>query len=192
MQLIILDRDGVINQDSDAFVKNADEWVPIEGSIDAIARLSKAGFTIAVATNQSGLGRGLFNLRDLEAMHEKMNGLVHDAGGEISAVFYCPHHPDENCQCRKPKAGLIDAIESELACEARGAYLIGDSLRDLEAGISKGCQAILVKTGKGEKTWQTIEHENNPNYSNILVYPDLASAADTLIHSLNKQVKATL
>ena len=108
MKLIILDRDGVINQDSDAYVKSVDEWIPIAGSIDAIARLSRAGFTLVVATNQSGLARGLFDLDDLEAMHTKLNDLVIGAGGELSGIFYCPHGPDDGCHCRKPAAGLLD------------------------------------------------------------------------------------
>ncbi|WP_235015373.1 D-glycero-beta-D-manno-heptose 1,7-bisphosphate 7-phosphatase [Oceanicoccus sp. KOV_DT_Chl] len=134
MKLVILDRDGVINKDSDAFVKNADEWIPIDGSIKAIARLCKAGFTVVVATNQSGIGRGLFDLDALNAMHKKMHTLVEKAGGKITGVFYCPHGPDDGCACRKPKAGLINAIEQDLNTSANGAIVIGDSLRDLQAG----------------------------------------------------------
>ena len=113
MKLVILDRDGVINLDRPDFVKSADECVPIAGSIEAIARLSQAGFTVVIATNQSGLARGKFDLDDLEAMHEKITQLVEDHGGEISAIFYCPHAPEDHCKCRKPKPGLIDAIEAE-------------------------------------------------------------------------------
>ncbi len=174
----------MINQDSDNFIKNVDEWIPIEGSIEAIARLSQAGFTVVVATNQSGLGRGLFDLDDLEAMHQKMNTLVNDHGGEIAGVFYCPHHPDDACDCRKPKTGLIDAIEHELATCAKDAMIIGDSLRDLEAGLTKGCQPILVKTGKGEKTLAKINAENIPALSNLTVHNNLAEAAEALIKSL--------
>lgn len=183
MKLIILDRDGVINQDSDHFVKSADEWMPISGSIAAIARLSKAGFTVVVATNQSGLGRGLFQPADLEAMHKKMHTMVKAAGGEIAAVVYCPHHPDENCDCRKPKAGLITQIEQQLTISAKGAITIGDSLRDLQAGLKKGCIPVLVKTGKGQKTLQTIITEQQPEFHNLAVYNDLAAAADALIPS---------
>lgn len=183
MKLIILDRDGVINQDSDHFVKSADEWMPISGSIAAIARLSKAGFTVVVATNQSGLGRGLFQPDDLEAMHKKMHTMVKAAGGEIAAVFYCPHHPDENCDCRKPKAGLITQIEQQLTISAKGAITIGDSLRDLQAGLKKGCIPVLVKTGKGQKTLQTIITEQQPEFHNLAIYNDLAAAADAIIPS---------
>lgn len=184
MKLVILDRDGVINQDSDDFVKNADEWIPIEGSIAAIARLSKAGFTIVVTTNQSGLGRGLFELADLEAMHDKMNALVKQAGGKLSGIFYCPHHPDDNCDCRKPKAGLIEAVEKALNTSTKDAITIGDSLRDLEAGLTKGCIPVLVKTGKGQKTLQKIVTGQDSKFHNLAVYNNLAAAADAIIKSL--------
>lgn len=152
LKLVILDRDGVINEDSDAFVKNVDEWQPLPGSIEAIAELSRTGHTVVIATNQSGLARELFDLDDLEAMHAKMAGLVEAQGGSVAAVFYCPHGPDDGCNCRKPKSGLIDAIEAEFDTCAEGVPLVGDSLRDLEAGISKGCAPILVRTGKGRTT----------------------------------------
>ena len=181
MKLIILDRDGVINEDSDAFVKNADEWIPIDGSIAAIARLSKAGFTVVVTTNQSGLGRGLFQESDLDAMHKKMHTMVKAAGGEIAAVVYCPHHPDEGCDCRKPKAGLITQIEEQFNTSAKGAITIGDSLRDLEAGLEKGCIPLLVKTGKGQKTLQKIIAEQQSAFHNLAVYNDLAAAAKAII-----------
>ena len=181
VKLVILDRDGVINKDSDAFVKSADEWIPIEGSIAAIARLSKAGFTVVVATNQSGVGRGLFQVSDLEAMHKKMHTMVKAAGGEIKTVVYCPHHPDDNCDCRKPKAGLITQIEQQLNISAKGAITIGDSLRDLQAGLKKGCIPVLVKTGKGQKTLQTIISEQQPVFHNLAVYNNLADAANAII-----------
>lgn len=184
MPLIILDRDGVINHDSDAFVKNADEWLPIKGSIDAIARLSQAGFTVVVATNQSGLGRGLFQLSDLTAMHDKMSRLIHAAGGTLAGIFYCPHHPDEHCACRKPKAGLIDNIEQQLAISADGAIMIGDSLRDLQAGLVKGCRPVLVKTGKGEKTLTQIQSDAAITLPDLSVYNNLADAANALIDAL--------
>lgn len=180
MTLVILDRDGVINFDSDAYIKSAAEWRPIPGSLEAIARLSQAGFTVAVATNQSGLGRGLFNLDDLEAMHAKMEDMLATFGGRLAGVFYCPHHPDDLCECRKPKAGLIDAIEAELGLKAEGAVLVGDSLRDLEAGAAKGCQLILVRTGKGEKTLATLPPELQRDVS---VYDDLAAAVNHLLDS---------
>jgi len=136
--LIILDRDGVINQDSDEYVKSAEEWIPLQGSIDAIAKLYRAGFTIVIATNQSGLGRGYFDLDDLEAMHAKLNHLVNDVGAELGGIFYCPHTPDQGCHCRKPQPGLLDAIAVEFEADLTNTVIVGDSLRDLEAGIARG------------------------------------------------------
>jgi D-glycero-D-manno-heptose 1,7-bisphosphate phosphatase len=184
--LVILDRDGVINEDSDAFVKSLAEWHPLPGSIDAIARLSKSGFSVVVATNQSGLGRGIFTLDDLEAMHEHMNALVQDAGGEIAGIFYCPHTPEDDCECRKPKAGLIDAIERELGESPRGAWLIGDSQRDLEAGLARGCVPVLVLTGKGTAIRDKLAQDVSGKWRDLRVYPDLAAAADALIDSTGK------
>lgn len=191
MKLVILDRDGVINHELADFVKSAEECVPIDGSIDAMARLHQAGFTVVVATNQSGLARGKFDLDDLEAMHEKLTGLVEAAGGEISAIFYCPHAPDDNCKCRKPKPGLIDAIEAEFNISAEGAPLIGDTLRDLQAGASKGCKLLLVKTGNGLNTLAALEApaiETGgdfplPTLEQIQVFDNLAAAADYLINT---------
>lgn len=182
MSLVILDRDGVINYDSDDYIKSAAEWRPIPGSLEAIARLSQAGFTVAVATNQSGLSRGLFDLDDLEAMHAKMEELLHELGGQVAGVFYCPHRPEDQCGCRKPLAGLIDAIEAELGLSAQGAPIIGDSLRDLEAGLAKGCELILVRTGKGEKTLATLPADLQDQ---VAVFADLGAAADYLL-SRNK------
>lgn len=174
LKLVILDRDGVINQDSDAFVKSAEEWIPIPGSIEAIAELSQQGFTVVVATNQSGLARGLFDLDDLEAMHAKLAQLVEAQGGSVAAIFYCPHGPEDGCNCRKPKAGLIDAIEAEFDTSAQGVALVGDSLRDLEAGISKGCQPVLVRTGKGGKTEALLA--DHPALQATPVFDSLLSA----------------
>jgi len=177
--LVILDRDGVVNYDSDEYIKSLEEWQPLPGSIEAIARLSQCGFTVAIATNQSGLGRGLFELEDLEAIHHRINELAQAAGGELAGIFYCPHTPEDLCDCRKPKAGLIDAIERELGTPARGAWLVGDSLRDLEAGRAKGCQPVLVLTGKGERTREKIA--GDAAWSDVRIYHDLAAAADALI-----------
>jgi len=181
VKLVILDRDGVINCDSDAYVKSADEWIPIPGSIEAIADLHRAGFTITIASNQSGLARKLFDLQQLEAMHHKMITLVEAAGGQLSGIFYCPHGPEQGCDCRKPEPGLIDSIEQELQVSAAGAYLIGDSLRDLEAGLRRSCIPLLVRTGKGEKTLAQLAQHDNPALANAAVFDDLASAAHFLI-----------
>jgi len=187
MKLIILDRDGVINHDRADYVKSADECVPIDGSIDAIARLHKAGFTVVVATNQAGLAKGKFDLDDLEAMHEKITGLVEEQGAELGAIFYCPHHPDDKCKCRKPMPGMVDAIEAEFNISAEGFYFVGDSLRDMQAATTKGCKPILVKTGNGEKTLAQLADVNlqtdSPNLTpdQVQVFDDLASAADFII-----------
>lgn len=177
MKLVILDRDGVINHDSSDFIKSVDEWLPIEGSLEAIAKLSRLGFTIVIATNQSGLARGLFDLDDLEAMHSKLSEMVETRGGSIAAIFYCPHGPDDNCSCRKPKTGLVDAIEVEFDVCAEGAPFIGDSLRDLQTGLAKGCQPILVRTGKGEETLKKLANSPVEGLENTPVFDDLAAAA---------------
>lgn len=189
MKLIILDRDGVINHDRDDYVKSAAEYVPIDGSIDAIVRLNKAGFTVVVATNQSGLAREKFDLDDLEAMHEKLTGLVEEQGAELGGIFYCPHAPDDKCKCRKPMPGMLDAIEAEFNTSVESSYFIGDSLCDLQAGLIKGCKPILVKTGKGEKTraqlaepdLQTDSPQITPEQ--VQVFDNLAAAADFILAS---------
>lgn len=177
MKPVILDRDGVINQDSDAFVKSAEEWLPIPGSIDAIAKLYRHGFTIFVATNQSGLARGLLTPDDLEAIHAKMHAAVCTAGGKIERIFYCPHGPDDGCDCRKPRPGLLDQIESYCKANLTGVPCVGDSLRDLEAARAKGCQPVLVLTGNGEKTRRQLQDDEPP------VFADLVAAADAIIHA---------
>lgn len=183
-KLIILDRDGVINQDSDDYVKSLEEWIPIEGSCEAIADLCKAGYTIAVATNQSGLARGFFSVDDLEAMHGRMNALVEEAGGTIATIKYCPHAPDDACDCRKPLPGLVDQIEAELNISADGAWFIGDSLRDLQAGLPKGCKPALVMTGKGEMTLlKMLTTDVEAEIKQAPVYTDLAHFARKLLSS---------
>ena len=152
MHTVILDRDGVINQDSDSYVKSAEEWVPIAGSIEAMARLSRAGWRVVIATNQSGLARGLFDGAALAAMHDKLCGLVEAAGGKVDGIFYCTHGPDAGCECRKPGTGLLQQIEREFAVSLQGCWFVGDSLRDLQAAQRFGCQPVLVRTGKGLAT----------------------------------------
>jgi D-glycero-D-manno-heptose 1,7-bisphosphate phosphatase len=183
-KLIILDRDGVINEDSDDYVKSLDEWIPIAGSIDAIASLSKAGYIIAVATNQSGIGRGLFDLDELEKMHNKLCNLVEECGGRIAGIFYCPHTPDDNCNCRKPKPGLIDAIEDELGISAEGALIVGDSVRDLEAGLLRHCVPVLVRTGKGNKSLDSLPAKNPHLFSTTKVFADLKAFANHLVAAI--------
>ena len=175
--LVILDRDGVINHDSAAFIKNEDEWRPIPGSLDAIAALTRAGFTLAVASNQSGLARGLFDQAALDAMHAKMLRLVHDAGGHVSRIVVCPHGPDDGCDCRKPKPGLLLQLARHFDTSLAGVPVIGDALRDLEAAAAVGARPILVRSGKGRKTEAALPEA----FAGVPVFDDLAAAARALI-----------
>jgi D-glycero-D-manno-heptose 1,7-bisphosphate phosphatase len=151
-KLVILDRDGVINVDSDAFIKSPDEWVAIPGSLEAIARLNQAGYRVAIASNQSGIGRGLFDMAALNAMHEKMNRAAATVGGRIDAVFFCPHTQEDECECRKPKPGMLQQIVERFEIDPADTPMVGDSLRDLQAGAALGFAPHLVLTGKGRKT----------------------------------------
>lgn len=151
-KLIILDRDGVINHDSEQFIKSPDEWKPIPGSLEAIARLNQWGWRVVVATNQSGIGRGLFGMDVLNAIHEKMVKSLAQVGGRLDAIFYCPHAADSTCECRKPKPGLFLQIAERFNVDLVGTPCVGDSLRDLQAGVAVGCKPYLVLTGKGRKT----------------------------------------
>jgi len=175
MKLVILDRDGVINHDSDAHIKTPDEWRPIGGSLEAIAKLTQSGFRVVVATNQSGIGRGLFDMATLNAIHDKMHRAVGQAGGRIDAVFYCPHAQGANCSCRKPKSGLLEEIGRRFNTSLKGVPCVGDALRDLEAATAVGAQPILVLTGKGKRT----ERETLP--AGTLVYANLAEAVKSLV-----------
>lgn len=152
LMLIILDRDGVINEESHLYIKNPNEWIPIPGSLAAITKLNKAGHHVVVASNQSGIGRGLYDHHMLQQIHDKMQNALAKVGGHIDAIFYCPHSPDENCSCRKPKPGLFLQIAEKFHTDFSNAIAIGDSLRDLQAAQAVNCRAILVRTGNGEKT----------------------------------------
>ncbi|MCB1754728.1 MAG: D-glycero-beta-D-manno-heptose 1,7-bisphosphate 7-phosphatase [Gammaproteobacteria bacterium] len=177
MKLIILDRDGVINQDSDEYIKSVDEWIPLPGSIDAIARLTQAGYTVVVVTNQSGLARGLFDISELHAIHSKMHDTVNKAGGRIDAVLFCPHGPGDDCKCRKPKPGMLHSVMERLNRDLAGVPVVGDSLRDLQAAMAVGAMPVLVLTGKGARTL-----ENNMGLEeNIAVYDDLATFVENLL-----------
>jgi D-glycero-D-manno-heptose 1,7-bisphosphate phosphatase len=183
MSLIVLDRDGVINEDSDAYIRSLSDWQPIGGSIKAIAALSQAGFNIAVATNQSGLSRGYLSLEDLEAIHDKLCQQVEEEGGQIAGIFYCPHLPEEGCSCRKPATGLLQAIENELGESPRGAIFIGDSLKDLQAARAYGCRPMLVKTGKGTTTLAGLQSAELllTDYEKVPVYDNLAAAVRDIL-----------
>ncbi|SDI40988.1 D-glycero-beta-D-manno-heptose 1,7-bisphosphate 7-phosphatase [Propionivibrio dicarboxylicus] len=176
MKLVILDRDGVINYDSDHFVKSAAEWKAIPGSLEAIARMNQAGFKVVVATNQSGIGRGLFDMDTLNAMHEKMHRAAQAVGARIDAIFYCPHAADSNCECRKPKPGMFRRIASCFNIDLHGVFAIGDSLRDLQAAAAAGATPVLVLTGKGQDT-----RDNETLPESTLVFDSLAHAVDHVL-----------
>ncbi|ORU92222.1 MAG: D-glycero-beta-D-manno-heptose-1,7-bisphosphate 7-phosphatase [Cycloclasticus sp. symbiont of Bathymodiolus heckerae] len=164
---IILDRDGVINLDSDAYVKSVNEWLPIDGSIQAIAMLHKAGHRVFVATNQSGIGRGYYSENILNDMHKKMLSLIHQAGGEIAGIAFCPHSPEDDCSCRKPKPGLFTSLAKKYCIDLTKAIVVGDSLRDLQAAVTVGSQPILVLTGKGKKTQLQNPHLPHPTFETL-------------------------
>ncbi len=178
MKLIILDRDGVINQDSHDYIKSVDEWMPIPGSVEAIASLSRNGYTVVVATNQSGIARKLFDEYELAAMHQKMCDLVEEQGGQISGVFFCPHGPEEGCDCRKPLPGLLRQIECEFGIAVEGAPFVGDSTKDILAAKLTGCLPVLVRTGKGE---ESIAAASESELDGVQIFPDLKHFADTLL-----------
>lgn len=176
MKLLILDRDGVINYDSDAYIKSLDEWISLPGAVEAIARLSRAGWTVAVATNQSGLARGYYDQAALDAMHARLRQLVAEQGGELGLIVHCPHGPDDGCDCRKPKPGMLRQIAAHYGVGLAGVWFVGDSSRDLKAALAVGCQPVLVKTGKGLLTLA------QPLPAGTLVFDDLAAVASQLIH----------
>jgi D-glycero-D-manno-heptose 1,7-bisphosphate phosphatase len=176
MKLVILDRDGVINEDSDDYIKSPEEWAPIPGSLEAIARLHRAGYRILVATNQSGVARGLFTLDTLAQIHGKMLAAARDRGGEIEAIFFCPHGPDDGCRCRKPAPGLLEEIADRLKTDLNGVYAVGDSERDLVAARAVGARPVLVRTGKGLRTLR-----KSKGLAEVPVYADLAAFTEALL-----------
>ena len=178
MKVIVLDRDGVINHDSDAYIKSAEEWLPLDGSLEAIARLNHGGYTVVVASNQSGLARGYFEIEALTAMHKKMDELLVKVGGRIDAVFYCPHGPDDGCDCRKPKPGMLLEIGQRFNVPLKDVFFIGDSISDINAASGAHAKAILVRTGKGIKAEKILQSENNKN---VPVFDDLASAVTAIL-----------
>jgi D-glycero-D-manno-heptose 1,7-bisphosphate phosphatase len=175
MKLVVLDRDGTINHDSDQYIKSPAEWKPIKGSLEAIARLTQAGYRVVVATNQSGIARGLFDMATLNAIHEAMHRAVGQAGGRIDAIFFCPHAADSNCECRKPKPGMLREIAKRLNVPLEGVPIVGDALRDVQAAAAVGARPMLVLTGKGRKTLESGELPEGTE-----VFPDLAAVADQL------------
>jgi D-glycero-D-manno-heptose 1,7-bisphosphate phosphatase len=176
-RVVILDRDGVINQDSDDYIKSADEWIPIPGSLEAIARLNHAGFRVGIVSNQSGIARGLFDLSALAAMHRKFRELLAAHGGRVEMIAYCPHGPDAGCECRKPRPGLLKVLAERLGIKLAGVPLVGDSTGDLEAARAMGMTPWLVRTGKG---CATLEH-GSPDLDGVRVFTDLRAVADELV-----------
>ncbi|WP_152205828.1 D-glycero-beta-D-manno-heptose 1,7-bisphosphate 7-phosphatase [Marinobacter changyiensis] len=177
--LIILDRDGVINAYDGHYICSVDEWQPLPGSIEAIGRLCKAGYKVAIATNQSGIARRYYDLGILDAMHLKLKQLVEAEGGCIEFIAFCPHHPDDDCDCRKPKPGLLHTIQNALGLSSlAGSLMVGDSRKDLEAGLAAGCQASLVRTGNGK---DTEHHLIKRPLENISVFEDLSDLVDNLL-----------
>jgi D-glycero-D-manno-heptose 1,7-bisphosphate phosphatase len=176
MKLIILDRDGTINHDRDDYVKSADEWLPLEGALEAIAKLNQAGYAVVVATNQSGLGRSLYDMAELNTMHKKMQRMLKEVGGRIDAIFFCPHNPEaEACTCRKPLPGLFEQIRDRYGADMTKVHSVGDTLRDLQAASAVGCLTHLVRTGKSQLKVP------NELPSGTLVHRDLMAFADWLI-----------
>jgi len=186
VKLIILDRDGTINEDRDDFVKTPDEWVPLPGALEAIARLNHAGWHTVIATNQSGLGRGTFDMATLNAMHTKMNQLLAKQGGRIDAVFFCPHAPEDECRCRKPLPGLFEQIGERFGVDLDDVPVVGDSLRDLQAGAAVGCQPHLVRTGKGAALDAAQLATLCAQVPGTRVHADLTAFADHMIRTERK------
>lgn len=175
MSLIILDRDGVINHDSDDFIKNPSEWEPIEGSLEAIARLNYAGYRVVVITNQSGIARGLLDVETLNRIHSKMRRMLAQVGGRIEAIMFCPHGPEDDCKCRKPHNGSFEDLAHRLRVNLENVPAVGDSLRDIQAAMESNARPILVKTGKGERTLA----DGIPD--GVEVYDDLAAVVTALL-----------
>ena len=171
-KIIVLDRDGVINEDSDAFIKSPDEWIPVAGSLEAIARLKHAGWTVAVATNQSGIKRGYYSRATLSAMHQKMQNLLAQYNASVDWVSYSPYLSDDQSVCRKPATGMLQAIENRFNCSLGGAPMVGDTLGDINAALAKGMKPVLVRTGKGERTLLTEDPvlQTVPVYKNLLAF----------------------
>ena len=187
-KLIILDRDGTINHDSDDYVKSPEEWIPLPGAIEAMARLHHAGWHMVIASNQSGLGRGLFDVATLNQMHDKLNKALAGAGGRVDAIFYCPHTPDDHCHCRKPLSGLFEQIGDRFGVQLSEVRAVGDALRDAQAAAAVGCQTHLVRTGKSEVLTEDKLPVNFP--PNTHVHAHLSAFADWLLSHENSEAGA--
>ncbi len=174
---VILDRDGVINYDSAHYIKSPEEWQPIPGSLEAIAKLNRGGFCVLIATNQSGVARGFYDHDVLKKIHEKLTAELESLGGSIEEIFYCPHHPEDNCNCRKPKPGMLQKIQAKYQLDFKDVFYIGDSIVDMQVAITMNCKPILVLTGNGKKTL-----ENHPDLiPSIHYFADLSEAVDAIL-----------
>lgn len=181
MSLLILDRDGVINEESDDFIKSPAEWLPIKGSLEAIARLSQAGYDVIIITNQSGVGRKLLSADALADIHVRMLENVRRHGGKVQSILFCPHLPEDDCDCRKPATGLYDEVAHRLNTSFTGVFSVGDSLRDLEAAKAAGAIPVLVKTGNGRSTLKQVTNEPDLGFADVAVYDSLSKFADALL-----------
>jgi D-glycero-D-manno-heptose 1,7-bisphosphate phosphatase len=177
MRFVILDRDGVINEDSAHYIRNVEEWRPLPGSLEAIAALSRGGYEVVIVTNQSGLGRGLFDRDALEGIHAALCAGVEAAGGRVGGIFYCPHRPEDDCACRKPRVALLEAIEARYGVPVAGSVLVGDSPRDMELARAKGCTPLLVLTGNGRDTAQRLAEAGEA----VTQFKDLGAVARWLL-----------
>jgi len=182
MKLLILDRDGVINHESPEFIKSPEEWLPIKGSLEAIARLSQAGYDIVIITNQSGVGRGLFSADTLGQIHVRMIDYIRQLGGKIQSILFCPHTPEDNCSCRKPKDGLYQVLAQRLNVSFQDVISVGDSLRDLQAAQLAGATPVLVRTGNGRKTAKIINKNDELKLSDTATFDNLAHVADAILN----------
>ena len=177
LKLVILDRDGVINQNVRGYIKSAHEWIPLPGSLEAIAKFYKQGIRFAVATNQSGIARKYYKLTDLHQMHQKMNNLLENLGAKFEYIAFCQHHPDENCNCRKPNPGMLEQIYEHTKIKPKNSIMIGDRIKDLQAGLTMGADAALVLTGQGQ---QAIIENPQLKTNGTKIYPDLAACLEGL------------
>lgn len=188
MRLAILDRDGVINEDAADYIRTPEQWVPIPGSLEAIARLCRAEYRVVIVTNQSGVGRGLYTLDMMNKINMRMFELINQKGGEIDAVLFCPHAPDAGCECRKPKPGMFHELARRLKVNLTGIPAVGDSARDLEAAVAAGASPVLVRTGKGARTVEAIRDGDNERLKQVPVFDDLAAFVDH--HMLDDEPRA--
>lgn len=190
MRLVILDRDGVINADSSEFIRTPEDWTPIPGSLEAIARLCRAEYRVVIITNQSGVGRGLYTLDVMNKIHARMLELIRQKGGEIDALLFCPHAPDFGCACRKPQPGMFNELARRLKVNLNGVPAVGDSSRDLDAARAAGAQPVLVQTGKGVETLDTIQQGDDEALRQVPVFDDLAAFVEH--HMLGNASRAIL